>query len=478
MNITTTSIEEVIEEVSFKVERARAAQTYWEKLSFTKRKKVLNIFAEGISNHCDELTNTVLNETGKKEVDTLLEIALSVTHLRWSARNARRYLRWKWRRSNFLTANNIASVIWKPYGVVGVIGPWNYPIFTPMGSISSALAAGNAVIFKPSPYSEAIGKKLVEIWEKSFAKENYLYLFQFLPGDNQYGIELSKAKINKLSFTGSSKTGRAVMKTAAENLTPVVIEAGGMDPVFVAADANIAKAITAITWSAMSNSGQTCIGATRIYVESPIYDNFKVGLIQQIANIDPILNGDYGPMVLPGAPQQIEGQVNNILGKDLRIIFQKQIPINDKNATNYLYPIILESTDPNYDIPEEIFGPVVVLCKVESITNAIAHLQNSNFGLGASIWSKGQGKKLVPQIKAGMISINSVNTYAGASLLPFGGVGDSGFGRIHGIEGLKEFSYPVAVSKQIFSLPFELTSFGKTKTKISIFKKIIKTLNI
>ena len=196
-------------------------------------------------------------------------------HIDWAARHARRVLRPRRVRSGSPAINQAATVEYQPLGVVGVIGPWNYPVFTPVGSIAYALAAGNAVVFKPSELTPATGDWLVQ----SFGEALGIFgdskpVFQRVTLLGSTGKALALSGVAKIAFTGSAATARKVMAAAAETLTPVLAECGGKDALLVSADADLDEAADATAWGAMSNAGQTCIGIERVYVAEAVYHSF------------------------------------------------------------------------------------------------------------------------------------------------------------------------------------------------------------
>src|SRR4029453_14295538 len=193
----------------------------------------------------------VHNETGKPIADAQLEIFLTVVHLDWAARNARRVLGPRRVRSGITAINLASSLEYVPLGVIGVIGPWNYPVFTPMGSIAYALAAGNAVVFKPSEFTPAVGAWLAAAWRA--AVPDAADAFQVVTGYGETGAALGAARGGQLAFTGSAPTGRKVMAACAETLTPVLMELGGKDAMIVDDDADVVAAADAAVWGAMSN---------------------------------------------------------------------------------------------------------------------------------------------------------------------------------------------------------------------------------
>ena len=202
-------------------------------------------------------------------------------------------------------ANQAAYLEYAPFGVVGVIGPWNYPVFTPMGSIAYALAAGNAVVFKPSEYTPAIGQWLVRTFAEAVSAEPVL---QLVTGFGETGAALCRSGVGKIAFTGSSATGRRVMAACAENLVPVLMECGGKDAMVVADDADVESAADAAVWGGMSNAGQTCIGIERVYVAEPVYDRFVDAVRRKLDGVRSGVGDDaaYGPITMPSQVDVIE----------------------------------------------------------------------------------------------------------------------------------------------------------------------------
>ncbi|MGN6162383.1 MAG: aldehyde dehydrogenase family protein, partial [Marmoricola sp.] len=216
-------------EVREAVARAREAAAWWATLSFGQREAILTDWKALITQRIEELAEVMRSETGKPASDAALEVGLAVDHLGWAAGHAEKVLKRKSRASGMVMANMSASVEYRPLGVIGVIGPWNYPVFTPMGSIAYALAAGNAVVFKPSEYTPGVG-----VWlARTFAEVCDRPVFQVVTGYGATGAALCESGVNKLAFTGSTATGRKIMAACASTLTPVLIEAGGKDAMIV-----------------------------------------------------------------------------------------------------------------------------------------------------------------------------------------------------------------------------------------------------
>ncbi len=285
-------------EVDAAVARARAASKWWGNLSFAERADRLLLWKSELTGRMDELAQVVNDETGKPVGDAQLEIVLAIDHINWAAKHAKKVLGSKRVNPGLLMSNQAASVEYLPLGVVGVIGPWNYPVFTPMGSIAYALAAGNAVVFKPSEYTPAVGQWLADSFAKVVPEHP---VFQVVTGLGETGSALSKADVDKLAFTGSAPTGRKVMAACAEKLTPVLMELGGKDSCIVDRDADLGAAADAALWGAMSNAGQTCIGVERVYVHQAVFDEFVAEVTERASGlrVGDGADAQIGPITMP-----------------------------------------------------------------------------------------------------------------------------------------------------------------------------------
>src|SRR3954468_728025 len=282
------------------VERVRPAAERWRALGHDGHKQRLAAYRGYIARRMHELADLVHRENGKPHADAILEITLAVDHLAWASAHAKKTLGPRRVNPGMLAANHAAYLEYQPLGVVGVIGPWNYPVFTPMGSIAYALSAGNAVVFKPSEFTPAVGAWLAAAWRA--AVPDVADVFQLVTGYGETGAALCRAGVGKLAFTGSAPTGRTVMAACAETLTPVLMECGGKDAMIVDDDADVVAAADAAVWGGMSNAGQTCIGIERVYATSAVYDRFVAAVTAHVARLRPGSDDEaaYGPMTMPG----------------------------------------------------------------------------------------------------------------------------------------------------------------------------------
>ncbi|MEJ7634583.1 aldehyde dehydrogenase family protein [Aeromicrobium sp.] len=444
-------------QVDAAVARAREAAGWWGALSFDDRAEYLLTWRSVITRRIAQLAEISHRETGKPHGDAQLEIVMAIDHITWAAKNAKKVLGSHKVPSGLLMANQASTVEYKPLGVVGVIGPWNYPVFTPMGSIAYALAAGNTVVFKPSEYTPGVGQWLADTLTEVL--HGYPVL-QVVTGLGKTGNALCVADVDKLAFTGSGATGKKVMAACAKNLTPVIIEAGGKDSLIVDEDADLAKAAEAALWGGMSNAGQTCIGTERVYVHEKVFDAFMSEITEQAKGLRAGSDSEakIGPITMPSQLKIIKSHIDDAIARGAKVV----IGGSDAVGERFVQPTILTHVpEDSTEITEETFGPTLAINPVRSMDEAVELTNATRYGLAGAVFSKKNGMDIARRIRSGMTSINSVVAFAAVPALPFGGVGESGFGRIHGPDGLKEFTYAKAITRQKFKPLMMLTSFAR-----------------
>lgn len=461
------------EQVNDAVTRAQEAASWWSSIGYAERAERLRAWKGVITRRLAQLCEVVHNETGKPRGDAQLETALAIEHVAWAGKNARKVLGPRRRPSGTLMVNQAASVEYQPLGVVGVIGPWNYPVYTPLGSITYALAAGNAVVFKPSEYTPGVGQWLVDAFAEVVPEHPVL---QLITGFGETGAALTRAGVDKIAFTGSTATGKKIMAAAAETLTPVVIEAGGKDAVLVDSDADLDAAAEATVWGACSNSGQTCIGVERVYVHQQVYDDFVARVVDQAKDVraGSDVDAEYGPMTMRSQLDVVRGHISDALSRGGRALVGGAGSVDDRHAQPTVLVDVPEDAEA---VREETFGPTVTIAKVSDMDEAVSKANDSRYGLGSTVFAKRRGMELARRLRTGQTAINAPLSFAGIASLPFGGVGDSGFGRIHGPEGLREFARPKAIARQRFTMPVQLTSFTRTDKTDSLVAKLITIMH-
>jgi acyl-CoA reductase-like NAD-dependent aldehyde dehydrogenase len=470
--VTTYPIQDQAD-VNAAVDRARIAATWWAGLGFAGRAERMRRWAGVITRRMAQLADVVYTETGKPHSDAQLEIVLAIEHIAWAGKHAGKVLGRQRRSPGLLMANFAATVEYEPLGVVGVIGPWNYPVFTPMGSIAYALAAGNAVVFKPSEYSPAVGAWLVESFADVVPEQP---VFQLITGFGATGAALCRSDVDKLAFTGSAATGRRVMAACAETLTPVLIECGGKDSLLVDADANLDEAADAAVWGGMFNAGQTCVGVERVYVHERVHDEFVAKVVAKTTDLraGSDTGAKLGPITMPSQLNVIRDHIADALAKGGKAIVGGADSVDDR----YAQPTVLvDVPEDSKAVTDETFGPTITIAKVRDMDDAVAKANATRYGLGNTVFSKRNGVDIARRLRSGMVAVNSVISFAGIPSLPFGGVGDSGFGRIHGPDGLREFARSKSIARPRFRAPLQLTTFSRLEKTDKLVAKLITLLH-
>ncbi|MDQ3760246.1 MAG: aldehyde dehydrogenase family protein [Actinomycetota bacterium] len=452
------------------VVRAREAAAWWGGLGFAERRRRLLSWLSVLIRRIDELAELITAETGKPQDDARLEWVLVAIHLDWAARNAKRVLRRRRVGSGLLMLQEASTVQYQPYGVIGVIGPWNYPAHTPMGSISYALAAGNAVVFKPSELTPGVGRALAE----SLAQVVPEYpVLQVVTGFGETGAALCRAGVDKLAFTGSTATAKKVMASCVETLTPVVLECGGKDALLVDADADLDAAADAAVWGGMTNAGQSCIAVERVYVVDSVAAEFTKRVVAQARRLrtggGP--GADLGPITRPAQVEVIRGQLTDALARGGTALVGSVESVHPP----YVEPVVLTDVpEDSIAVTDETFGPTLTVHRVANLDDAVAQANAGRYGLGAAVFSAHRGAEIAARLRCGMVAINSALSYAAVASLPFGGVGDSGFGRIHGADGLREFTRTKAVTRRLFRAPVPVLTFARPPWAIRLLLRVVR----
>ncbi|MER7458484.1 aldehyde dehydrogenase family protein [Micromonospora sp. NPDC126480] len=458
-------------DVEAAVARARAAAAWWAGLGFNGRRERLLRWRALLAKRIEELAELVHVEGGKPVADAIVEVVTAVEHVDWAARNARRVLGPRRVRSRLVLAEFSAHLEYQPFGVVGVIGPWNYPVFTPIGSTAYALAAGNTVVFKPSEYTPAVGQWLVDTFAEVVGEQPVL---SAVHGFGDVGAALCRSGVDKVAFTGSTATAKRVMAACAESLTPVLIEAGGKDAMIVDTDADLDAAANAAVWGGLTNAGQTCIGIERVYVVEPVFDAFVDKVVQRAGRLTVGADGtDIGPITMPSQLDVIRRHIDDAVARGGRAVLGGP----DAVQPPYVHPTVLvDVPEDSAAVREETFGPTLTINPVRDADEAVARANALPYGLGGSVFGRRRAVAVAARLRSGMASVNSALTFAGMSTLPFGGVGESGFGRIHGEDGLREFAHAKAVTRRRARSLLPAMTFDRTEADVARLVKVVKMM--
>lgn len=476
-----------IETISTMVERARKAQEFWSNLTPKARSEYFWTIREYILDHIDEIGALISQENGKPITEAIVHDILPVLEIMTTyASKAPRLLRDQKLPLRIMKHRKSYLNFW-PVGVVGIIAPWNFPFSIPFGEITLALLSGNAVIFKPSEVTPLIGIKIAEIFEYAGLPKD---LFQIVIGDGLRGAALVKAKLDKIFFTGSVATGKRVMSAASESLTPVILELGGKDPMIVCEDADLDYATSAALWGAFANSGQVCASIERIIVHETIHDQFVEMLKSKTEQLR--LNStnssikSLGAITFENQKSVYEKHIAEISPSTAQIITGGQFS-SDRSS---LAPTIVTnppgSSSDNCPIEklkiyrEETFGPIVAITKFRTIQQAIDKANDTEYGLLASIITKDTklAEQMARKIQAGSVLINEVLYTHGLAETPWGGVKNTGFGRVHSDFGFYEFVHIRHIHKEAstFFVFKSLWWFPYTFHQLQLFKQFMNLM--
>ena len=429
-------------EVQAAVLRSKHAQTDWNALGIRKRIEVLRQFQRFLHENKTAIAQAITREAGKPYVEALLtEVMVVLDATRFLIDRAYSLLRDESvPHGNLVMKTKRGYLVHEPYGVVGIISPWNYPFSIPATETLAALVAGNSVVLKPSEFTTLVAFELVSLLHRAGVPEA---VFQVIPGDGSTGKALTKSALDKLIFTGSVPTGKRVAEAAAGRLLPVVLELGGKDPMVVLENADIDVASSGAVWGAFVNAGQACLSVERCYVHRSIYSAFLEACVRKTQQLK-VGNGiepdtDIGPLIHENQLRLVESHVEDARNQGAKILLGgKHLP---ELGPHFYAPTVLADVSHNMRIMrEETFGPVLPIMTFDSDDEAIKLANDSQFGLAASIWTRDRkrGEALARRIQAGTVMVNDVVSCFGISEAPHGGVKASGLGRTHGRFGLDE----------------------------------------
>ncbi len=434
------------EDIARKIAASRTAQISWSSMSLKERARRLKPLGRYIASQGDAMAERIHKDNGKLKLDALVtEILPAVMAVSYYCKRSTSVLKDRnISGGNLLMFNKKSRIVHEPYGVVGIISPWNYPFAIPFSEVIMALLAGNGVILKTAASVPDTGRLLAEIFQQADIPE-HLFSYVELPGKDA-GPAFIDGGVDKLFFTGSTAVGKELMARAAPKLLPLVLELGGSDAAIVCADADLDRAALGILWAGFSNAGQSCGGVQRILVHEDVFEPFleKLSSLVKGLRIGSSLNDDIGPMISLQQKKAVQKQVEACIKLGARVAAQSSGGESGGNFDDEtpLAPAVL-LTNITMDMPimtDEMFGPVAGIMPVKNDDEAVRIANASSYGLTASVWSKNRkkAKSISRKIHAGAIMINDHLMSHGLAETPWGGFGDSGLGRTHGEMGLLE----------------------------------------
>jgi succinate-semialdehyde dehydrogenase/glutarate-semialdehyde dehydrogenase len=451
--------ENSVEDLARAVRSARDAQPAWAALDVKARARFVRAMRDYIACHVDEVSETISRSTGKTRIDALsTEVLPSAMAANYYAKIAPRVHKSSViERGNILLFNKVSYLTHVPFGVIGIISPWNYPFSIPFHEVVMALLAGNAVILKVATQVQLVGEELAKVVMASGLPAGLFHLIH-MPGPVA-GTAMLDAGVNKLFFTGGTVVGKELMAKAAHTLTPVVLELGGNDAMIVLDDANPDRAAGGAIWAGLSNAGQSCAAVERVYVERGIYDAFRERVVRQVQALrigaDTAFEVDIGSLTQNQQKEKVEELVRDAVVKGAKIACRRDVP--DGMGTHFFPLMVLEDVNGSMLVmKEEVFGPVLALERVRDEDEAVQKANASEYGLSASVWSRSarRARRVAERLEAGTVTINDHLMTHGMAETPWGGFKSSGIGRSHGEIGFLEMSQPrVLIADRLHRLP-------------------------
>ena len=418
-------------------------QPFWAGLPLSDRARYMRRTAQVIIDNLDELTTLLAREQGKPRTEAYtMELVPTIDALHWIADNGPKILadeRIRYSQPYFLGKRSWFT--YDPLGVVGVIAPWNYPWSIPFGEVAIALMCGNGVVLKPASLTPLIGQRIQWVFERAGLPDG---IVRAVHGGGAVGNALVESSVAKVFFTGSVDVGRKVGAACAERVKGSVLELGGKDPMLVLADAHTGNAVAGCLWGGFANAGQTCSGIERVYVVRALAERFTRALVEGASRLrvgDPLSwDVDVGPMVSGEQFEIVRELVDDAVANGATLECGGPVEVDGMSGRFFAPAVLTGVTHEMRIMREETFGPVVPVMTVEDEEEAIALANDSEFGLGASVWTadREKGRRIARRVEAGSVWINDHMYSHGAMQCSWGGVKSSGVGRSHSRFGFYE----------------------------------------
>jgi acyl-CoA reductase-like NAD-dependent aldehyde dehydrogenase len=462
------------DEVRAVVQRARAAQPGWDAIGFDGRRRYMEKALKVLLARQEEFIDVIVRETGRSRLETIMmEILPSCDSLAYYGKRAKKILADQ-KVPLHLLRNKKMLLTYRPLGVIGIITPWNGPFILSLNPTVQAIMAGNTVVLKPSEVTPFSGKLVADLFREVGLPENVVNVVE---GDGETGGALVDSGVDKISFTGSVRTGRKIGEACGRSLTPCTLELGGKDPMIVCADADIVRAAGGAVFGAMMNCGQFCSSTERVYVVESVADEFIRRVVEKVKTLKLGKSGDFdlGPIIWPNQLEIIERHVQDALAKGAKLLTGGKRAL-DMGKLFYEPTVLVDVTHDMAVMREETFGPILPIVRVRDENEALRLANDCVYGLAANVWTKDNDKaiRLAKRIEAGAVCVNDSAITYGVTEAPFGGRKASGVGQVNGEAGLKSYCFAQPIVLDRFGTKEEQVWYPYTSEKTKLLKKLMK----
>jgi acyl-CoA reductase-like NAD-dependent aldehyde dehydrogenase len=462
------------------VARVRSAQPAWEALGFEGRRIWMERLRDWLLANQEEITDLMQAESGKVRADAGLEVPHLCDMINYYADAGAGYLADEEPSPHLpLMRTKRLKVVYRPYPVVGLISPWNFPLILSAGDAIPAMFAGAAVVVKPSEITPLCFMELVRAWREDLGAPDVLDCVNGMADTGGALVD----EVDFIGFTGSERTGKAVMKRAAETLTPVSLELGGKDPMIVTRDADVERAANAAAFGGLLNTGQICLSVERVYVEEPIYDEFVSRLTDRVKELRQGADGrsysaEIGAMTAPTQTDIVAAHVDDARESGARILTGGK---RREGPGDFYEPTVIADAEPSMKVMrEETFGPVIPVMKVPDVDEAVRLANDTTYGLGATVFAGDveTGERIARRIEAGACDVNDVLAHYNVLEIPMGGWKHSGIGVRHGPTGIRKYCRTESITvPRLPTTKSELIWYPYTKGKRRLISRLYRFFN-
>jgi acyl-CoA reductase-like NAD-dependent aldehyde dehydrogenase len=433
-----------LEDVASIVAKAHSAQALWSEVPLAKRVKAVEKVRRRVLARAEEIAKLIRSETGKPEVEALLGEVLPTADVvaYWAEHVLEELEPYEAEIDTFSYPKKRGWIHREPRGVIALITPWNFPFALPLRTIVPALMAGNAVVLKPSEITPRTGKLIAELFS-DLVQDGLVALVQ---GGGAVGERVVSANVDFVTFTGSTRTGRKVAHACADRLIPCTVELGGNDAAIVLADADLDRAANGIVWGAMMNAGQNCGSVERVYVDKPVAEELTKKIVAAASALR--FGEDIGPLTTVAQRTIVERHVAEATAAGAKVLAGgeriEQEASNERETSGYRPTVVALDSEETPLMADETFGPVVPILAVDGVEEAVRRANASRYGLTASLWTTNvrDAERIARRLRAGVVTINNHAFTGAVPSMPWGGVGESGWGVTGSHFALDHFTRP------------------------------------